>query len=183
MNYANYGLTRIAKTLNMENKKLLYSGLIHSHLVYGLPMWGFAKKGRLNVLLVKQKKAIRKIFNLKYRDHTNEYFLKGDILKLPELVEHTTICYMQTGLFHSPQHISNLWKVRDQEREDLRDRQLQLDYKITSKQWINDLPPISQAKLWNKDIQIKNNEIDYFKQQSKIHFIKRYEAIEQEQKA
>ena len=181
INYANYGLTRIAKTLNMENKKLLYSGLIHSHLVYGLPMWGFAKKGRLNVLLVKQKKAIRKIFNLKYRDHTNEYFLKGDILKLPELVEHTTICYMQTGLFHSPQHISNLWKVRDQEREDLRDRQLQLDYKITSKQWINDLPPISQAKLWNKDIQIKNNEIDYFKQQSKIHFIKRYEATEQEQ--
>ena len=70
INYANYGLTRIAKTLNMENKKLLYSGLIHSHLVYGLPMWGFAKKGRLNVLLVKQKKAIRKIFNLKYRDHT-----------------------------------------------------------------------------------------------------------------
>ena len=62
---------------------------------------------------------------------------------------------MQIGLFQSPQHISNLWKVRDQEREDLRDRQLQLDYKITSKQWINDLPPISQAKLWNKDIQIK----------------------------
>ena len=56
INYANYGLTRIAKTLNMENKKLLYSGLIRSHLVYGLPIWGFAKKGRLNVLLVKQKK-------------------------------------------------------------------------------------------------------------------------------
>ena len=47
---------------------------MHSHLVYGLPMWGFAKKGRLNVLLIKQKKAIRKIFNLKYRDAQTNTF-------------------------------------------------------------------------------------------------------------
>ena len=67
VNYANYGLSNISKELNSENKKLLYSGLIHSHLVYSLPMWGFAKKGRLNVLLVKQKKGIRKIFNLLFR--------------------------------------------------------------------------------------------------------------------
>ena len=35
--------------------------------MYGLPIWGFATQGRLNVLLVKQKKAIRKIYNLQYR--------------------------------------------------------------------------------------------------------------------
>ena len=61
INYALYGLTKSSKELDSRNKKLLYSGLIHSHLTYGLPMWGFAKKGRLNILLMKQKKAIRKV--------------------------------------------------------------------------------------------------------------------------
>ena len=64
-------------------------------------MWVFAKKGTINILLVKQKKATRKIFNLRYRDHTNKYFLDTSILKLPELIEHTTICYMQSGVMES----------------------------------------------------------------------------------
>ena len=69
-----YGLTKCAKELSSENKKLLYSGLIHSHITYGLPIWGLATQGRLDKILVKQKKAIRKVFNLKYRDHTLPYF-------------------------------------------------------------------------------------------------------------
>ena len=55
-----------------------------------------------------------------------------------------------------PAHIKNLWQIRKQARDDLRDRQIQLDYRITTKQWIN-LPPISQAKLWYNKPQIKNN--------------------------
>ena len=67
IDYENYGLSKVSKELDEKNKKkLLYSGLIHSHLVYGLPMWGFAKKGRLVPLITKQKKAIRKIHNLRY---------------------------------------------------------------------------------------------------------------------
>ena len=55
----------------------------------------------------------------------------------------------------SSAHIKNLWKIREQAREDLRDRHLQLDFRITNKQWINDLPAILKAKLWNNDPQIK----------------------------
>ena len=47
MNSANYALTKASKELNVKNKKLIYSGLIHSHIVYGLPIWGFATKGRI----------------------------------------------------------------------------------------------------------------------------------------
>ena len=92
-------------------------------------MWGFAKKGRLNILLLKQKKAIRKVYNLKYRDHTHNYFIEGKILKLPDLIKHSTICYMQKGLnrFAHP-HISRLWTVRQQEREDLRDQSVKLSF-------------------------------------------------------
>ena len=85
-----YGLTKCAKELSNENKKLLYSGLIHSHVTYGLTIWGLATQGRLD----KTKKAIRKVFNLRYRDHTLPYFVKGSILQLRELITHTTLCYM-----------------------------------------------------------------------------------------
>ena len=56
MDYALHGLSKVSKQLSYSNKNLLYSGLIHSHLVYGLPIWGFSTQGRQNVLLTKQKK-------------------------------------------------------------------------------------------------------------------------------
>ena len=55
-----YGLTKCAKELSSENKKLLYSGLIHSHITYGLPIWGLATQGRLDKILVKQKRQFAK---------------------------------------------------------------------------------------------------------------------------
>ena len=143
-------------------------------------MWGFAKKGRLNILLLKQKKAIRKVYNLKYRDHTHNYFIEGKILKLPDLIKHSTICYMQKGLhrFAHP-HISRLWTVRQQEREDLRDQSVKLSFPVTGKQWINDLPPILHAKLWNEDTQPRNNEPEEFKRYSKQYFLSKYHMEEE----
>ena len=60
MNHALYGLTKVSKQLSTDNKKLLYSGLIHSHLVYGLPIWGFAAKGRLEPLKLNRRKLSAK---------------------------------------------------------------------------------------------------------------------------
>jgi hypothetical protein len=80
---ATYGLHKAGKELDCKRRKLLYSGLIHSHLMYGLPIWGHATQGRLNTLLVKQKKAIRQIFRLPYKAHTLPYFVKVNILQLP----------------------------------------------------------------------------------------------------
>ena len=62
INSAIYGLAKTCRTLEEKSEKLLYSGLIHSHLVYGLPSWGFAKRGRLQSLKVKQKKSSQKKF-------------------------------------------------------------------------------------------------------------------------
>ena len=60
--YANYSLNKARKRLTTKSKKLLYSGLIHSHLVYGAPVWGSAPKCRIDKLLKQQKKAIRNIY-------------------------------------------------------------------------------------------------------------------------
>ena len=58
-------------------------------------------------------------FAVKYREHTNKYFLETSLLKLPELIEHKTICF---SIMESPTHIKKIWKIREQAREDLRDR-------------------------------------------------------------
>ena len=38
ISYANYSLNKARNRLTTKTKKLLYSGLIHSHLVYGAPI-------------------------------------------------------------------------------------------------------------------------------------------------
>ena len=57
MDYALYGLSKVSKQLSYSNKKLFYSGLIHSHLVYGLPIWGFSTQGRQNVFFNEVKES------------------------------------------------------------------------------------------------------------------------------
>ena len=54
--YANYSLNKARKRLTIKSKKLLCSGLIHSHLVYGAPVWGSAPKCRIDKLLKQQKR-------------------------------------------------------------------------------------------------------------------------------
>ena len=41
INSALYGLAKTGRNLDPKNKKCMYSGLVHSHLVYGLPIWVF----------------------------------------------------------------------------------------------------------------------------------------------
>ena len=183
ISYATYGISKASKELSSDNKKLLYSGLIHSHLVFGLPLWGFATKGRLNALKIKQKRAIRKVHNLRYRDHTNEFFAKSHILKLDELIEYTTLCYMQSGLWeHSPFHVRELWTIKQQTRENLRSNGIRLQYVASNKQWINNLAPVQQVKIWNKCILEKDISPSTFKQNCKLHYISDYILEERERK-
>ena len=142
VNSAIYGLTKCRRTLNAKSKKLLYSGLIHSHLVYELPIWGFAKKNHRRALIIKQKTAIRQIHDLKARDHTHNYFINSNILKFDNLFEHTTISYIQSGLHPtSPNRIQKLWTKREAVWPSLRSTQPNLHSFISPRQWICELPP------------------------------------------
>ena len=175
MNYANYALGKASKELDVKTKKLTYSGLIHSHLVYGLPFWGFATKGRLQKLLVKQKQSIRKIYNLKYRDHTLEFFAKGNILQLPELVEYTALTYIHSGISKkSPYNVQQLWTIRERHRDNMRDTGSLLEYPRSSLQWVNNLPTVAQAKLWNNCKLVKDVKPSIFKLDCKKAYLNRY---------
>lgn len=67
-------------------KKQLYFALVQSILHYCLLIWGNTTNSNLNALLVLQKKAIRAIANLSYRDSTKQQWRSLGILKIHDLV-------------------------------------------------------------------------------------------------
>ena len=183
MNSAIYALSKSSKELSSANKKLIYSGIVHSHLVYGLPIWGFATQGRLNKLLIKQKLAIRKIYNLPYREHTLYYFTKAEILRVPELIKYMTLSYIKAGLV-GPFHVQKLWTRATSARGVGRYSDRLLYYEATHKQWVHNLAPIAQVKLWNQYINdgLKTVMTDLaFKQNIKLEFLFGYRDTLEEQ--
>ena len=178
VNSAVYNLSQAGNNVSIKNKIMLYMGLVQSHLVFGSPFWGTAKKTRLQPLFIAQKRAIRKIYNLKYRDHTHEYFVKSNILKLQELIEYTILTYIHTSIDKfTPQNIVSLWRARQANQNmTLRDRGKQLATANTHKQWILDLPNNRQAKLWNCCPVDKWLEKNPFKSDLKRHYLKLYET-------
>lgn len=172
INSAIYGISKTGRQLSIKNKRLMYMGLIQSHLVYGNPFWGHATKGRLQPLFTAQKRAIRNIHGLHRRDHTHKYFIKSEILKLNELISYTNLTYIHGSIDkNSPENIGNLWKEKPVNKHfSLRDRKRQLTMSTTKYQWILDLPNNKQAKEWN------NSPVDIYlrKNPYKLHLKKYY---------
>ena len=50
-----------------------------------------------------------------------------------------------------------------------------IDYPFSNKQYVNNLPPIAQAKLWNNDKQDKEVKYESFKMFSKEFYLQKYD--------
>ena len=77
-------LYKLNKYLPNHVLKILYCTLIHPYLSYGLEAWYGTFKNHTNKIFILQKKAIRAINQLEYNQHTNEYFISNNILKLED---------------------------------------------------------------------------------------------------
>ena len=71
-----YAINKSKWLLSLENLKLLYYSLVHSHLNYGTILWGAAYRYRLNKLEKLQKICIRNVCNVTYNAHTDPLFRK-----------------------------------------------------------------------------------------------------------
>ena len=63
----------------------LYYALFHSHLNYGICVWGNAPAQELNHIFLAQKKVLRIITNSDYLANTDPLFKKTGILKLEDI--------------------------------------------------------------------------------------------------
>ena len=83
-----FTMNRVKNILPTSCMKTLYYSLFHSHLTYGLHLWGpsICEKLRKKVFL-KQKKIIRIMCNESFNAHTDNLFKSHRILKLEDLIE------------------------------------------------------------------------------------------------
>ncbi len=78
-------INQVKNYLPEENLRTLYFSLIQPYLTYGISIWGGSHSTYLNKLVKSQKRAIRIIKHLGYRDHTEEHFKNLKILRLDDL--------------------------------------------------------------------------------------------------
>jgi len=81
-------LYKIRQQCNKRVLRSLYFSLFESHLSYGLPVWGSAKKALIQRLFILQKKAIRAIMFTEYDAHTSPLFKDLCILKIHDLFQY-----------------------------------------------------------------------------------------------
>ena len=80
-----YALNMSKHVLKQSHLKILYYSLIHSHLTYGLILWGNALQKYISKLERVQKKAIRAITRSKFNAPSSPVFRELNILKLRDL--------------------------------------------------------------------------------------------------
>ena len=102
----------------------LYFSLFHSHLTYGLSVWGTSNNEYLSKLTLLQKKIVRSITFSDFYAHTSPLFKNLNILKLPDLYTYK-IGSLMWDLDHNqlPDSLSTLFTRRDQiHKRNLRDK-------------------------------------------------------------
>ena len=92
--------------------KAVYYALVHCHFIYGIQIWSCTAPSNLNVLVSKQKIAIRLICGAKYNSHTEPLFKISRILPLPLLIEFFKLQLMHGFLNNLlPSSFDNMWTV------------------------------------------------------------------------
>ena len=90
----------------------LYYALIHPHILYCLPAYGFTSARNRKMIFNKQKQCVRIIRKAKYNSHTEPLFYESQILPLEDLLTQQKLIFMhsiahQYSSVNFPQFISN----------------------------------------------------------------------------
>ena len=96
MSKALYFLVKAKNVLSSKALKTLYFGLVHSHLLYCLPIYCSTNKKNLDSLYTLQKKCIRTILNAKYNSHSAPLFTALNILPFPDLITQHILLIMHS---------------------------------------------------------------------------------------
>lgn len=78
-----YALRNLSQYCSLEVLKMAYFGLVYAHLSYGIRVWGSCAKHRFERVFRLQKKAIRIILKLNYRESCQDAFRELELLTLP----------------------------------------------------------------------------------------------------
>ena len=107
-------LYKAKQILNYNSLYTLYNTLVQPYLTYCVEVWGNTYQSNLQPIVIIQKKALRIIHKVGYRDHTNGLFLRSKILKFVDLVDFKTaqIVY-QARNQRLPANVQKLFRDRE----------------------------------------------------------------------
>ena len=89
-----YAIRTAKNFLTCTALKSLYFALVHSHIIYGMHIWGGSANKYVNEVVLLQKKAIRLICDTKYNAHTEPLFKKEKILPFKDLFAFFKLLFM-----------------------------------------------------------------------------------------
>ena len=182
-----FALRQVKKFLNKKALLSLYTATIHSHLTYGIQIWGCANKATLNELFKKQKQAIRVICNASYNAHSEPLFKQCNVLPLHNLIE-----YFNLQFFHSfknnlmPTCFNNTWstnrslrEIQSQNRmqDEIREHRLDENFYIPEARTsqVETFPLINLPKTWNNfscEVVKSTSKKNFFSSKLKVFFYK-----------
>lgn len=86
-----FALRKMSKSCNIKTLKTIYFALVHSHIAYGICIYGSSSKRNMDRILVQQKRALRIILNLKQTESVKRFYAELNILTVYSLYIYETI--------------------------------------------------------------------------------------------
>ena len=104
---------------------LAFHALIMSHCIYGITVWGHSPHSEVVFRL--QRRAMRVLSNIGYREDVSEKFKEFNILTIPSLYIYKCMCYMHCNKHRYLQH-NNIHNYTTRYSENLRIPSLRLSH-------------------------------------------------------
>ena len=158
---------------------MLYSTIILPYLNYGILAWGHSSRCLIDKLFLCQKRAIRNIFGVSMRSHTNELFSNSKILKIDDLYQFHLGCIMhKLNKTDLPYIIESVF-IKNSEIHKYPTRQTNL-YHLpkTRLRLLQNTLMYNGPKFWNSlepELQQTTNFYT-FKRKLKLFFLKQYSS-------
>jgi hypothetical protein len=95
-----YHLKKLKHILDINNKRLIYNGLIHSRLCYGLPIWMGVSNGLQTRIQTLQNKAIRAIYNMNYTDSVKQVMEDQNYLNFTQTATYMTMLLVRSIVYN-----------------------------------------------------------------------------------
>lgn len=107
-----YALRKMTFLCSTTILKQIYYAHIHSHICYGICVYGATKKENLNQILLVQKRAIRLILGIQYLESVKEKFSELNILTVFGLYIYESIMYVKNNKFKLEPLITHNYNTR-----------------------------------------------------------------------
>ena len=173
-----FSIKQVKNVLPKQCLKTLYYSLIHSHLSYGILVWGNATQSALRQTTLLQKRAIRLINKAKYNSHTDPLFRISHVMKLNDLMEYeATLFAFDFKTKKLPVSFNDIFMFnRDMPNARLTRQSDQLYVAKSHNAFSSKLPLYNIPRTWNKFMHLIPYDVtrSQFKRRLKSHIFDMY---------